>query len=573
MAVQNSDVKDLFNKVADLLEIEGANPFRVRAYRNAARSISGLTRNVSEMVREGQDLTGVAGIGKDLAGKIREIVETGRLAQLEALEKKSPGALQELMTVQSLGPKRVKVLHRELGINNLDELRDAAEKGKIRDLEGFGEKTEQNILQGLKWKETQGKRIKLFDAERQAEPLVAYLKKSRGVSEIIVAGSFRRRQETVGDLDILVTADKDADLMERLVEYEGIRDVVSRGGTRSTVVLRSGLQVDIRLVPQVSYGAALHYFTGSKSHNISVRKLGIRKGYKINEYGVFQGENRVAGKTEKEVYQQVGLAYIEPELREDRGEVETAQQDKLPQLVRRENLRGDLHSHTRASDGRSSLEDMVQAARERGYEYLAITEHSKRVSVANGLDPERLKKQMKQIDALNEKIEDITLLKGIEVDILKDGSLDLPDDVLGKLDLTVCSVHYYRNLSRRKQTDRIVRAMSNPHFNILAHPTGRLINEREAYDVDLEEVMQAAADLGCFLELNSHPDRLDLSDRYCRMARDMRVKVAISTDAHSAEELDLIRFGVDQARRGWLEADDVLNNRSLNQLKKLLKRQ
>ncbi|MEJ2023798.1 MAG: type-X family DNA polymerase, partial [Deltaproteobacteria bacterium] len=278
MAVQNSDVKDLFNKVADLLEIEGANPFRVRAYRNAARSISDLTRNVSEMVREGQDLTGVAGIGKDLAGKIREIVETGRLAQLEELEKKSPGALQELMAVQTLGPKRVKVLHRELGINNLDELRDAAEKGKIRDLEGFGEKTEQNILQGLKWKETQGKRIKLFDAERQAEPLVAYLKKSRGVREIIVAGSFRRRQETVGDLDILVTADKDGDLMARLVDYEGIRNVLSRGGTRSTVVLRSGLQVDIRLVPQVSYGAALHYFTGSKSHNISVRKLGIRKG-------------------------------------------------------------------------------------------------------------------------------------------------------------------------------------------------------------------------------------------------------------------------------------------------------
>ncbi|MEJ2023799.1 MAG: PHP domain-containing protein, partial [Deltaproteobacteria bacterium] len=298
-----------------------------------------------------------------------------------------------------------------------------------------------------------------------------------------------------------------------------------------------------------------------------------RKGYKINEYGVFQGENRVAGKTEKEVYQQVGLAYMEPELREDRGEVEAAQQNKLPQLVRREDLRGDLHSHTRTSDGRSSLEDMAQSAREQGYEYLAITEHSKRVSVANGLDPERLKKQMKQIDALNDKIEDITLLKGIEVDILKDGSLDLPDDVLGKLDLTVCSVHYYRNLSRRKQTDRIVRAMSNPHFNILAHPTGRLINEREAYDVDLEEVIQAAADLGCFLELNSHPDRLDLSDRYCRMARDMRVKVAISTDAHSAEELGLIRFGVGQARRGWLESDDVLNTRSLKQLKKLLKRQ
>ena len=572
MPIHNTDIADIFNKVANLLDIEGANPFRVRAYRNAARTLSSLPRNVSDMIAENHDLTNLAGIGKDLAGKIKEIVETGSLSQLEEIESKTPAELNRLMKISGLGPKRVKALHRNLGISGLKELREAAEKEKIRKLDGFGPKTEQAILEDLERMGGQKERIKLPEAEQRAGPLLAYLKKVNGLREIIVAGSFRRRKETVGDLDILVTCKKGSRVMDRFAGYEDVRKVISKGKTRSSVVLRSGLQVDLRVLPQVSYGAALHYFTGSKSHNIAVRKLAVKKGLKINEYGVFKKDKRIAGKTEKEVYDTVKLAFIEPELRENRGEVEAARQGRLPDLIKVEDLRGDLHAHTKETDGHNSLEEMAKAAKDRGYEYIAITDHSKKVAMAKGLDAGRLKKQIKEIDRLNEKLDGIIVLKGIEVDILNDGSLDLPDEILKELDLTVCSVHYNRNLSKNKQTERIIRAMDNPYFNILGHPTGRLINERDPYEIDLEKIMEAARDRGCFLEINAHPDRLDLPARYCKMARDMDLKVAISTDAHSLADLDFVRFGIYQARRGWLEAKDVLNTRSWKQLKKMLQR-
>lgn len=572
MPVQNADVSKIFNKLADLLDIQGANPFRVRAYRNAARTVTSLPRNVADMIQENKDLSELAGIGKDLAGKIQEIVQTGTLSQLEEVEKETPSELNQLMNVGGLGPKRVKVLYQELGIRNLKELKAAAESQKIRDLEGFGEKTEQQILEELQQMDGSEVRIKLLEAEQRAEPLVDYLKKTKGLKEITVAGSFRRKKETVGDLDILVTCKKGSKIMDRFVRYEDIRKVVSQGTTRSTVILRSGLQVDLRVLPQVSYGAALHYFTGSKSHNIAVRKIGTKKGLKINEYGVFKGDERIAGKTEKEVYDQVGLPYIEPELRENRGEVEAAQKDELPNLLTLKDIRGDLHSHTKATDGHHSLEAMAKAAKEHGYEYLAVTDHSQKVTMAKGLDAKRLSEQIKAIDKLNEELEGIRILKGIEVDILEDGSLDLPDDILKELDLRVCSVHYKQNLSQQKQTERIIRAMDNPYFNILAHPTGRLINERKPMELNLEKIMEAAKDRGCHLEVNAHPDRLDLSDPYCKMAREMDLKLAISTDAHSTSDLDFMRFGVNQARRGWLEAGDVLNTHSWKQLKKLLKR-
>jgi len=541
-------------------------------FNNAARTLSSLPRNVSDMIKENRDLTDLDGIGKDMAGKIREIIETASLSQLEEIEARTPSELNQLIKISGLGPKRVKALHRNLDINNLQELREAAEKGKIQKLEGFGRKTEQTILEDLERMDGETERIKLPEAEQRAGPLLAYLKKVNGLREIIVAGSFRRRKETVGDLDILVTCKKGSQVMDRFADYEDVRKVISKGKTRSSVVLRSGLQVDLRVVPQVSYGAALHYFTGSKSHNIAVRKLAVKKGLKINEYGVFKKDKRIAGKTEKEVYDTVGLAYIEPELREDRGEVEAAGNSRLPDLITLDELRGDLHTHTKETDGHNSLEEMAKAAQHRGYEYIAITDHSKKVAMAKGLDAGRLKKQIKEIDRLNEKLDGITVFKGIEVDILKDGSLDLPDDILKELDLTVCSVHYNRNLSEKEQTERIIRAMDNPYFNILGHPTGRLINERDPYQVNMEKIMEAARDRGCFLEINAHPDRLDLPGRYCKMARDMGLKMVISTDAHSLADLDFIRFGVDQARRGWLEADDVLNTRSLKQLKELLKR-
>lgn len=572
MPVNNFQVRDIFNKLADLLEIEEANPFRVRAYRNAARTVAGLPRNVADMVREHEDLTKLTGIGEDLAAKIKEIVETGTLAKLSELERGSTGHLNELLKLDALGPKRVKILHRELGVSNLQELKAAAEKGAIRRIAGFGRKTEQHILESLRAGEGRKKRILLLEAEQQAGPLIDHLKKTKGIKEITIAGSFRRRQETVGDLDVLVTCSRGSKVMERFVAYEDIEKVVSRGKSRSTIVLQSGLQVDLCVLPEESYGAALHYFTGSQSHNIAIRKIALGKGYKISEYGVFLGNKKIAGKTEQEVYAALDLPFIEPPLREDRGEIEAARQNSLPKLISRQDLRGDLHCHTKETDGRNSLEEMARAAKALGYEYLAITEHSQRVAVARGMDSRRLARQLKEIDRLNERLEGITLLKGVEVDILPDGALDLPDDILQQLDLTVCSVHYNRNLSKKRQTERIIRAMDHPSFNILAHPTGRRLNEREPHEVDLEKIMQAAGQRGCFLEINAQPDRLDLPDQYCKMAKEMKVMLAISTDAHSSSDLELIRFGVDQARRGWLEADEVLNTRSLQELRKMLQR-
>jgi DNA polymerase (family 10) len=573
MPAHNLAVGAIFNKMADLLDIEGANVFRIRAYRNAARVISSLTRDVSEMIQSGEDLTDLPGIGKDLAEKIWEIVETGYLAQLEEIEGRIPSELSMLMKLEGLGPKRIKALYQNLGISRLKELKVAARKGKIRKLQGFGKKTEKAILDKLDdlEKNTES-RLRLMDAERLASSLVDYLKKSDGIKKVIVAGSFRRRKETVGDLDILATAKKGSNVMSRFADYGDVKKVLSRGKTRSSIILRSGIQVDLRVLPQVSYGAALHYFTGSKIHNISVRKLGVKKKLKINEYGVFSGRKRIAGKTEEEVYRAVDLSYIEPELRENSGELEAARNGCLPKLVTLRDIRGDLHIHTKYTDGHFSIEEMALAAKARGYEYLAITEHSKRVTMVRGLDAKRLLKQIEEIDRLNETINGIILLKGIEVDILKDGSLDLPDDILKELDLTICAIHYHRRLSKTKMTERVIRAMDNPYFNIFAHPTGRLINERDPYKIDLGRIMEAAKERGCFLEINAHPDRLDLSDTYCKMAKEMGLKLAVSTDAHRVTDLDFIRFGLDQARRGWLEAVDVINTRKVKDLRSIFKR-
>jgi DNA polymerase (family 10) len=572
MPVHNSEISEILTKVADLLDIEGKNVFRIRAYRNAARTVGGLPQSVAAMIEEGKDLTELPGIGEDLAGKIREIVETGELGLLKELEGETPGELTVLLTLPGLGPKKAAAVYKELGVTTLHELAEAASAGKLRDLPGFGEKTEKKILEQIERHQGEEKRLKLARAEEIVDPLLDCLKAVKGVREVVAAGSFRRRRETVGDLDILAACDRGSPVMERFTGYEDVREVVSRGDTRSTVRLRTGFQVDLRVVPEESYGAALHYFTGSKEHNIAIRQMGVKKGLKINEYGVFKGENRVAGATEEEVFAQVGLPFIVPELRENRGEIEAAQKGRLPELITLEDLRGDLHAHTTETDGRSTLEEMVEAARARGYDYLAITDHSRSVTIARGMDRKRLERQIGAIDELNGKLSGFRILKGMEVDILEDGSLDLPDEVLKKLDVTVCSVHSKFGLPLQKQTERILRAMDNPCFKILGHPTGRLINERDPYELDMEKLMAAASELGCFFEINSHPDRLDLTDIHCRMARDMGVKVAISTDAHLTNHLDFIRFGVDQARRGWLEKDNVINTRGVGELLKLLKR-
>ena len=568
MVMPNAEIADIFNRIADLLEIEGENPFRVRAYRNAARTVADLPHPVAAMPAEGQSLTDLPGIGKDLAGKIRQIALTGSLPQLVELEKKIPPALSLLLKIPGLGPKRVKALQQALGVCNIEDLKAAAVGGKIRDLFRFGEKTEQAILEALEGWSGQEERFKLFEAEQRADDLLAHLRQAPGVGLVTVAGSYRRRKETVGDLDILATCDDDEGLMAHFLAYDGIKKVVSRGTTRSTVILRSGLQVDVRAVPPESYGAALHYFTGSKAHNVAVRSRAVRKQLKINEYGVFQGDRRLAGATEEEVYALVDLPYIEPELRENNGELEAAEQGRLPCLIELAAIRGDLHAHTDATDGRASMEEMAAAARACGYSYLGITEHSKRVTMAFGLDVAALAAHIDKIDRLNETLGgDFTLLKGIEVDILEDGSLDLSDEILARLDFRVCSIHYYPNLPLERQTERILRAMDNPLCTILGHPTGRLIGKRRPFEVDMQRILEAARDTGCVMEVNAQPDRLDLSDLHCRMASELGVKVAISTDAHSTLEFGFMRLGVDQARRGWLEPEDVINTYDLVRLR------
>lgn len=558
--------------MAELLEIEGANPFRVRAYRRAAATIEDLPQSVAAMVAAGDDLSTLPGIGDDLAGKIREICATGHSAALEQVEARTPAALATLTALPGLGPKRVQLLHERLGITTLDDLAKAAKAGKLRDLPRFGAALEAKIIKQLGKGPGIERRFKISTAEDFALTLTAYLKAQEGVAEVTVAGSYRRRRETVGDLDILVTAENGPAVIDAFVGYDEVAETLAAGSTRATVILRAGIQVDLRVVAEQSYGAALHYFTGSKAHNIAIRKIVQDKGLKLNEYGIFRGQSRIGGRTEAEVFATADLPYIEPELREDRGEIEAAAHGKLPHLITVADIKGDLHVHTRDSDGKSTLEEMAEAAKARGYEYLAITDHSRSATVAHGLDPERLSVQLDAIDRLNEELVGIRLLKSSEVDILADGSLDLPDGLLKRLDLTVCAVHSHFEFDLKRQTERILRAMDNRHFNILAHPTGRLIGERPAYAVDLDRVMRAAKERGCFLELNGHPSRLDLDDVHCRAAKEMDLKLSIGTDAHSTVGLSAMRFGIDQARRGWLEPEDVLNASGWNKLKALLGR-
>jgi len=576
VAVSNSSIAAVFEKLADLLDIEGANPFRIRAYRNAARLISVHPGLISETVKRGEDLTYLPGIGKDLAAKVAEIVKTGRLSVLEEAKQRTPSGLTALLEIPGIGPKRIQALKNNFKITDIDSLERIVRAGRLRELPGFGPKLERVILEELRREKPT--RVSLFLAEEVARDLVGYLKKIPGVLAVMPAGSYRRSQETVGDLDILVTrrsdgpVTPDSDVMEKFVSYDDVEKIVARGETRSTVLLKNHLQVDLRLVDAESYGAALVYFTGSKAHNIAIRMIGVKNGLKINEYGVFRRNKRVGGRTEEEVYGTIGLPWIPPELRENRGEIEAAQKGAIPELITLEQIRGDLHAHTDATDGHLTLQEMVEAARSLGYEYLAITDHTRHLTVAKGQDPKRLAEQIRRIDKLNSRLKGFRVLKSAEIDILEDGSLDLPDSILKELDLRVCSVHFKFNLSRAKQTERIIRAMDNRYFNILGHPTGRLIGRRPAYDVDHKTILEAAVERKCFIELNSQPDRLDLADLYCQKAKSLGLKIAISTDAHSDSELSFIRFGVAQARRAWLGAEDVLNSQPWAELEKFFKK-
>lgn len=578
MPVYNSDVAEIFEKVADLLEIEGANQFRVRAYRDAARTIRSLSRSLSDLVEEGEDLTELSGIGDDLAGKIQEIVETGDLDQLERLTRQTPADLAKMLEISGLGPKRVQTIHEDLGVSNLKELRAAASQGKIQKLDGLGPKTESKILEDLEKRDGEDQRTLLAVAEEFTGPLVEYLQGEESVGRVEVAGSYRRRKETVGDLDILVISAEGEQVSEHFVNFEDVEEEISRGKTRSTVVLRSGLQVDLRVVAKESYGAALMYFTGSKAHNIALREMAVEDDLKINEYGVFPADgdqdqdDPIAGENEEEIYELLELPYIVPELREDRGELKAAREDRLPELIHLEDLRGDLQAHSQASDGRNTLREMAEAARELGYEYLALTDHTGYLGVTQGLEGDEVLERMEEIQALDDELEDLHLIKSMEVDILEDGSLDLPDQVLEKLDLVVGSIHSHFDLSREKQTERILKAMDHPQFNILGHPTGRRIHERDPYPLDLEAVIEGALERDCFLEINAQPARLDLKDTHCQLAVEKGLRLALSTDAHSVDELKMMSSGVDQARRGWVTPDDVINTRPWSEFIELLSR-
>lgn len=572
LTVDNTEIAEIFNRYADLLEIQGANPFRVRAYRNAARVVGASSRSMSDLVAEGRDLDALPGIGKDLAAKIETIVHTGRLPQLVQLETRVPRVLADLMNLPGLGPKRVQLLYNELGIRSFEDLRRAIRTGTLLAVPGFGAKTAQRILAALDSRSAMPRRFKLADAEQVAEPLLAYLRAIPGIKTVTVAGSFRRRRETVGDLDIVTTAKRGAPVMRDFAGYDAVAEVLSKGTTRASVRLRNGMQVDLRLVPDASHGAALYYFTGCKSHNIAVRRIAVERGLKINEYGVYRGEQRIAGRSEEEVFASVGLPYIPPELRENRGEIEAARAGRLPALIELRDVRGDLHAHTMASDGHDSLATMAEAARVLGYAYLAITDHSPQVRVAHGLDAKALRAQFAEIDRLNAGFKEFRILKSAEVDILRDGSLDLPDALLAEMDVVVAAVHYQLGLPAGKQTARVLKALDNRRVQILAHPTTRLINERPEFSVQLDKIFAAAAERGVALEINAHPDRLDLDDIHARAARDAGCKLAISTDAHGVAGLANMRFGVDQARRAWLSRADVVNCLPWNELTQAIRR-
>ena len=578
LLMSNARIAEIFEEIADLLEFKGANPFRVRAYRNSARTIRNYSESLAHILHDAdRKLTEIEGIGKDLAAKIEMLVETNRLPMLEELRSEVPESVLALLRIPGLGPKKAAVLHKELGIESLEQLKQACQAQEVRGLKGFGAKTETLILEGMVFAQSTASERRIFwaHADELVQELLKHMRLCSGIIEMEMAGSYRRGKETVGDLDMLVVATDGDKVMDQFASFGEVAETIVRGSTKMSVRLESGFQVDLRVVPERSFGAALQYFTGSKEHNVIVRGRAKQLGMKVNEWGVFRTdedqEEYVTGKTEKEVYAALGLPEFPPELREARHEFEWAdEQGELPELVTLKDIHGDLHMHTEATDGKATIMEMVEAAKQRGLKYIAITDHSQRVSMANGLDSERLLAQWDEIDKVNQELgRGFLVLKGIECDILEKGGMDLPDDVLAQADWVMASVHYGQKQPREKITGRIVEAIQNPHVSAISHPTGRLLNKREAYQVDMEAVMRAAADQGKFLELNAHPARLDLNDIHCAMAKAHGIPLVISTDAHNTEGLNVMRYGILQARRAGLTKEDVANTRTWTQLKKL----
>jgi DNA polymerase (family 10) len=569
--MKNQQIAKIFNEMAELLELKGENVFRIRAYRRAAQNIDGLSKDASALSQE--ELAAIPGIGKDLAGKVQEYLETGKVAKHEELKRDIPGGVLDLLRIPGLGPKKAKQFFDKLKIKSVDELEAAIKAGKLKGLPGIQAKTEENILKGIELISRGQERRPLGRVLPLAEDIVRRMKDAAPVERIEVAGSIRRMKETVKDIDVLTTSKKPGAVMDAFVKLPYVSRVLAHGETKSSVITEEGIQVDLRVVEEDSFGAALQYFTGSKQHNIRLREMAVRAGLKINEYGVFRepGEKKIGGKTEEDVYKALKLPWIPPELREDAGEVEAALTGKLPGLVTVEDIRGDLHVHTKESDGSHDLDTVVQAARKKGYEYIAITDHTKGLGVAHGLDEKRLADEIRQIDEANGKLRGFRILKGTEIDIRADGRLDLSDGALAGLDIVVASIHSGFRQPQDQITSRILAAIRNPCVSVIAHPTGRLIGERDAYAVDMDAVLREAAKNGVAMEVNAYPLRLDLHDTHIKMAKEYGVPLVISTDMHVTAQYDFMRYGVSMARRGWVEKKDVLNTLPYEQLVRRLK--
>ena len=575
--MENLDVARTLTTLADLLEIQGANPFRIRAYRNAVNSVNSLSRPLTAMVSAGEDLTELPGVGKSVAHHIVELLETGRIERLDEITTDMPVTLAELMRLDGVGPKKAKKLFDELDVKSVDDLAVELDAGTVQELDGFGVRSVEKIRHAIEDYRRHIGRFQINEVEMLIAGLLEYLAVAPGVEKVEVAGSLRRRKETIGDVDILAAYEGDGTpVVDHFVAFDGAARIVGAGPTKGSIVLHSGLQVDLRVIPTRSFGSALVYFTGSKEHNVAIRTGAVRRGLRVNEWGVFRvpedadpeesdkedGE-RLAGDTEEGVYATLGLTWVPPVLRENRGEIEAARCGEVPELVTLADIRGDLQMHSTWSDGKATLEEMAVACKDLGYEYVAITDHSQAMAMVQGLTPARTREQWVEIEEIRERVDGIAILRSAEIDILKDGSLDMTDEILEELDLVVVSIHSFMDLPRKAMTERILKAMAHPSVDILAHPTGRRINRREPYDLDLESVLEAAAELDVAVELNANPNRLDLNDIQVHRAKELGVQVVISTDAHSPRGLLDMRFGVDQARRGWLEAGDVLNARSL----------
>ncbi|RUM89130.1 MAG: DNA polymerase/3'-5' exonuclease PolX [Thermodesulfatator sp.] len=564
--MRNQEVAEVFRKVAALLEIKGENPYRVRAYQRAAQNIEALTRDVEELARQGK-LTRIPGIGADLASKIKEVLETGTLSLYEELKREVPPELLKFLEIPGLGPKKAKLIYDTLGIKTLEELERACREHKIARLPGMGYKTEENILKGLRFLKEKIGRRPLGEVLPLSEDLVSYLREKAPVERIAVAGSIRRRRETVKDIDILVTSKHPHQVMEIFVKYPRAIEVLAHGETKTSLRVSPGLQVDLRVVDPECWGAALAYFTGSKAHNIRIRELGVQRGLKINEYGIFRGDQRIGGREEEEVFAAVGLPWIPPELREDRGEIEAAQEGRLPQLVGYEEIQGDAHVHSKYSDGHSSLEEIAAFAESLGLSWVGVCDHSQGLKVAGGVPVEVLMEKKRAIEDFNRRSKRVKLIFGAEVDIRSDGTLDYPDEVLAELELVIAAIHTGFQQSEEQITSRAVAALSHPLVHVLAHPTGRLLGEREPYALDLKKVIETAARYGKALEINAFYNRLDLNDVHARAAKEAGVKLLIGTDAHLADQMAQIHLGTAVARRAWCEKEDVLNTLAYEEFK------